>query len=348
MLGLKVEVVLMSDLSGKILVIDDSHLDRQRVIDALSDLGYPIEIATNGMEGVEKARAEAPLLVVCDVVMPKLGGLEVCSIIKSLAAERFLPIILMSTKDDIESRVTGLRIGADDYVVKPFDNRELMARVEALLRIKKAHDEVEAQREKLEALSITDPLTGVFNQRAMQTRLHDEFQRAQRYNESISVLMIDADHFKNVNDEYGHQFGDKVLKELAAIISESVREVDVLARYGGEEFLVILPQTHFTGSLTVAERVWRSVNTHTFSNGQISIKVSVSIGVSFYPNRDVESWEQLVGFADQALYEAKRQGRDRICLHQHLNYVYHPDKDAAPVLKDEASAAEEAEQVEES
>jgi two-component system, cell cycle response regulator len=158
----------------------------------------------------------------------------------------------------------------------------------------------------------------------MQQRLRDEFRRAQRYNEPLSVLMIDADHFKQANDKYGHQFGDKVLQGLAKTLLENVREIDIVARYGGEEFLVILPQTHFTGSLTVADRIWRAVGKHTFTDGEHSHKLTVSIGIAFFPNKNVQSVEQLVAFADEALYQAKREGRDRICLHQHLKYMYRP------------------------
>jgi diguanylate cyclase (GGDEF)-like protein len=145
----------------------------------------------------------------------------------------------------------------------------------------------------------------------------------------MSVLMIDIDHFKEVNDEHGHLFGDLVLSELAKTLAGALRETDFIARYGGEEFLVILPQTHFSGCLPVAERVWRSVGDAKFTDGKNTAKVTVSVGVAFFPNKNINEVEQLLEAADRALYQAKEEGRNRICLYQHLSYMYRPDR-AAP------------------
>lgn len=298
----------------------------RQVVDTLDDESYRVETARDGVEAIERVRTDPPDLLLLDVMMPKMNGLEVCRIVKSMANDSFIPIILVTVKGDIDSKVTGLKLGADDYLAKPFNPLELRARVASMLRIKALQDKINSKRRELEALSVTDDLTHLYNHRAMQQRLRDEFRRAQRYNEPLSVLMLDIDHFKAVNDQHGHQFGDFVLQEMAKLMLNSVRQIDVVARYGGEEFLVILPKTHFSGSLTVADRIWRTVGSHRFTDGTHEHRLTVSIGISFYPNKNVISVEDLVAYADEALYQAKDEGRDRICLHQHLSYMYRPDR----------------------
>lgn len=313
---------------AKILVVDDDPTTLRMTIEALAGYGYVIDTATDGVQAVERVRAAPPDLLLLDVMMPKMNGLEVCRIVKS-SAETFIPIILLTVKGDVDSKVTGLRLGADDYLAKPFSPLELQARVASMLRIKSLQDKINAKRVELEALSITDDLTGLLNHRAMQQRLRDEFMRAQRYNEPLSVIMVDVDYFKKINDTFGHLYGDRVLEKLAALLKKAVREIDIVARYGGDEFLLILPQTHFSGSLTVADRIWRAAAAETLVTKKEVVNLTVSVGVSFFPNKNVTSVEELVNFADQALYQAKREGRNRICLHQHLSYMYRPDTAAS-------------------
>jgi len=310
----------------RILVVDDDAANVRLVIETLDGAGYDIETASDGVQGLELVRARAPDLLILDVMMPKMNGLEVCRIVKSMSTESFIPIILVTIQGDIESKVTGLKLGADDYLAKPYNPLELRARVASMLRIKVLQDKIIAKRKELEALSITDDLTGLYNHRALQQRLKDEFLRAQRYNEPLSTLMIDIDHFKAVNDDHGHLFGDYVLAQLAKVFLANLREIDICARYGGEEFMIILPQTHFSGSLTVADRIWRAAAAHDFRDGRDETRITISIGISFFPNRTVGSVEQLVACADQALYQAKREGRNRICLHQLQSYMYRPER----------------------
>jgi two-component system, cell cycle response regulator len=218
--------------------------------------------------------------------------------------------------------VAGLRIGADDFLPKPFEDAEILARANAMLRIKLLQDQVRTAKRELEKLSVTDGLTGLFNHRFFQERLREEFRRAQRYSDPVSLIMIDLDHFKTVNDKHGHPFGDKVLRTAAEHIRKSVREPDICARYGGEEFAVILPKTHLSGALTVAERIWRGLGERVHAIGSTEEKVTASIGIAFYPSKDVTSSELLVRFADEALYRAKREGRNTICLYQAQSYRY--------------------------
>lgn len=311
------------------MVVDDDQANLRLVRETLDGLGFVIDTASDGVQAIEHVRQVVPELLILDVMMPRMNGLEVCRIVKSMAIDSFIPIILVTVQGDVDSKVAGLKLGADDYLAKPYNPLELRARVLSMLRIKSLQDKINAKRRDLEALSATDDLTGLLNHRALQQRLRDEFARAQRYNEPLAVLMIDIDQFKEINDHHGHLFGDHVLTEVASILRESVREVDVCARYGGDEFMVLLPQTHFSGSLTVADRIWRTVSTREFKEGKTSAHSTVSVGISFFPNKNVATVEQLADLADQALYQAKREGRNRICLLQHIGYMYRPER-AAP------------------
>jgi diguanylate cyclase (GGDEF)-like protein len=221
--------------------------------------------------------------------------------------------------------VAGLRIGADDYVSKPFDERELLARINNLLRLKRMHDQINTARDRLAALAIQDELTGLYNYRYLQTRLAEEFKRAERYREPLSCLMIDVDYFKRVNDRHGHDAGDEALREVSVRLLKAVREVDVVARYGGEEFLLMLPSTNFSGALSVAERIWSAVGKEPFVLGSAREHITVSLGVAVYPSHEIKSKDQLLKAADKALYQAKHAGRDRICVFGHQSYPPTPE-----------------------
>ena len=312
---------------ARILVADDDRVTREYVGGSLRGNGMNVHTAPNGREALEIARGGEVDLVLLDVMMPGLDGIDCCRLIKSMTQETFLPVILLTAKADPKSRVEGLRIGADDYLGKPFDERELLARVHGMLRIKKMHDDVRAARERLEELSVRDELTGLYNYRYLTTRLGEEFKRAERYKDPLACVMIDLDHFKRVNDGHGHDVGDTVLREVAVRLLGGVREIDVVARYGGEEFLLILPSTHFSGALTVSDRVWRAMREQPVRDASgVEIRVTLSAGVALYPSRDVRTKDELLKAADRALYQAKDDGRDRICVFQHQGYIYRPSE----------------------
>src|SRR5262245_12247356 len=203
--------------------------------------GYLVETFDDGQALVERVGKGEIDLVLLDVLMPRLSGLEACRIIKGMSQESFTPVILLTVRSDTQSRVDGLRIGADDYVGKPFDERELLARVEAMLRIKKLHDQVADARAKLERLSVHDELTGLYNYRYLHTRLGEEFKRAERYHDPLACIVLDVDGLAQANEVGGRTLGDNVVRGVADIVRRSVREVDVVARFGGDEFLLVLP-----------------------------------------------------------------------------------------------------------
>jgi two-component system, cell cycle response regulator len=307
-----------------VLVADDDRITREYVSGLLRGNGLRVENVASGEKAIDRVARGGVDLVLLDILMPGMDGIHCCRVLKSMSLEGFLPVVLLTGKTDTESRVEGLRIGADDYVCKPFDERELLARLHSMLRIKRAHDEVNRAKARLEQLAVSDELTGLYNYRYLHTRLSEEFKRAERYRDPLACAMVDIDHFKEFNDRYGHDVGDRVLAEVAERLRAGVREIDVVARYGGEEFLLVLPSTHFAGALAVADRVWRAVGESPFQIDGTPRQVTISVGVALYPSRDVTTKDQLLKAADKALYQAKADGRDRICVFQHQNYIYRP------------------------
>ena len=309
------------------IVADDDRVTREYVAGLLRGHGYRVTAVSSGPKAIEASRKDEASLFLLDVVMEGMSGTDVCRMIKSGEAQHgFVPVILLTARSDTDSRVEGLRIGADDYICKPFDERELLARVTNMVRIKQMHDDVTRARERLETLAVRDELTGLYNYRYLQSRLSEEFKRAERYREPLSCAMLDIDHFKSFNDRFGHDVGDQVLAGAAQRLLEAVREVDVVARYGGEEFLLLLPSTHLAGTLTVAERVWRAFDGRAFVFGDgTSEIIHVSIGVALYPSRGVSNRDALLKAADRALYRAKAEGRNRICVSSEPAYTYTPE-----------------------
>lgn len=311
--------------SYTIVVAEDDRLTRDLLAGMLRGHGYNVESFSDGQTAVERVGQGGVDLVLLDILMPRLSGLEACRLLKSMTTDTFLPVVLVTVKTDSASRVEGLKIGADDYVCKPFDEGELLARVEAMLRIKKLHDHVARARAKLERLSVHDDMTGLFNYRYLHNRLSEEFKRAERYHDPLACIIVDIDRLQLINDTAGRELGDRILLTVAEVMLRSVRDVDVVARFGGDEFLVILPSTHFAGSVTVAERIWREVGDSAFSIGtESNIKVTLSLGVSLFPSRDVRSKDALLRAADAALSQAKRDGGNRLCVFQQQGYLYTP------------------------
>ncbi|MEZ4223905.1 MAG: diguanylate cyclase [Polyangiaceae bacterium] len=317
--------VSRSVVGSTIVVADDDRLTREMLANILRTNGFKVETVEDGQAAVERAGRGGVDLVLLDILMPKLTGLEACRLLKGMTAETFLPVVLVTVKTDTASRVEGLRIGADDYVCKPFDERELLARVEAMLRIKKLHDHVARARSKLEELSVHDDLTGLYNYRYLHTRLSEEFKRAERYHDPLACIVIDIDRLQSTNDADGRPAGDMVIRGVADSIRRTVRDVDVVARFGGDEFLVVLPSTHFAGSVTVAERIWREVGERTFfGEAARPFRMTLSVGVALFPSRDVRTKDALLRSADAALHQAKRDGGNRICVFQQHGYLYTP------------------------
>jgi len=303
---------------GKILLVEDNKGQADQTRQMLENSGYEVVWVDNGMSAIKFAKVEEVDLVLLDLVLPGIDGNEVCRWLKLNDDTKGIPIIMLTVRDSVRHRVEGLEAGADDYLPKPYNEVELNARIYASLRTKSLQDELrkkntqlEEMLERVEILAITDPLTELFNRRRFELVLDNEFIRSQRYKSPLSCLMIDVDHFKAVNDELGHQGGDAVLKEIVAIIRNSIREVDTAARWGGEEFAVLLPETTTQGAVEPALRILNSIAGYAF-NGLGSRPVTVSIGIAGLPSTIIDKPEKLLNWADSALFEAKNNGRNRI------------------------------------
>lgn len=303
----------------RILVVDD-HPDNVEIINArLSSRGFRIETATNGQEALDRVLANPPHLILLDVMMPLLDGHEVSRRIKNDDSLPFIPIILVTARADTRDKVEGLESGADDYLTKPINFPELEARVRSMLRIKRLQDELDEKNRELEnvnrklrKLSVTDGLTELFNHRHIHELLHEEFERSKRSGEPIAVVMLDLDHFKQVNDTHGHPTGDVILYETAEILRNTAREIDMPGRYGGEEFILILPGTTEDEAVQFAERVRHSVEDHVFRDEATEVRMTVSAGVAAFPDSGADEPGALIKRADDALYTAKESGRNQV------------------------------------
>lgn len=316
---------------ARVLLVEDDPVQASATKELLSKVGYDVLWAEDGIGAIKAVKKEKPDIILLDVVLPGMDGYEVCRWLKLEETTKGIPVIMLTIKKELSDKISGLQIGADDYLPKPYNELELNARIYASLRTKGLQDELRMKNRQLEELlhkvnymAITDALTGLFNRRRFHDVLVSEYERAKRYNTPFSLVMVDIDHFKRVNDTFGHSVGDNVLREVSAILKSSIREIDTASRYGGEEFILILPNTAKDNALVVAERMRLSIEQHTFH--EIDRNITVSIGISGMPDEKVETDEKLVRCADFALYRAKQLGRNRTVTAEaaELEYVEEP------------------------
>ncbi|MBI3803757.1 MAG: diguanylate cyclase [Nitrospirae bacterium] len=304
---------------SKILVVDDSAYETKRLKVMLQKAGYEVLVAENGMQGIKMARIDHPDLILLDLVLPDISGREVCRCLKMNTEMQSIPIIILTARTEIKDRVAGLDEGANDYVIKPFDDAELGARIAAVLREKALRDQLEKKKaeyeelmRKFERMAITDPVTGLFNRRRFEEMLAQEFERYRRYDTPLACMMIDVDHFKYINDTYGHDIGDLILKETAQTIQSQIRGVDTVARYGGDEFAVLLSQQKGDEAMKAALRILKNVRQLRLKEMKKGERITLSIGIISVPDPDLKEMDQIVQCADLALYKAKKQGRNCI------------------------------------
>ncbi len=300
-----------------ILVADDEPVNLALIKRRLEWEDYHIHTAQDGSEAVEKARLLHPDLVILDVMMPVLDGLQACRLLKDHDATRDIPIIFLSALDDTDTKINGLSLGANDYISKPFRVEELLARVAVAIRLKRERDDLrrsaEDARRRAEAASersMSDALTGLLNRYGLQRSLQRALSESRRYGRSLSCLLIDIDHFKRINDSYGHPAGDTALMQVGRVLTEALRGSDVVCRYGGEEFLVLTPETGLEGALSLAEKIRLSAAARLFGDGERVFPLTLSVGVAQL--REAESGHDMIARADDALYNAKEDGRNRV------------------------------------
>jgi len=306
---------------SRILIVDDNPDSLEILRARLESWGYRTQTASDGEDALEKIDAAPPDLILLDIMMPRLDGMEVARRVKGNPSLPFIPIIMETALATTESKVEGLDSGADDYITKPIDFAELKARVNSMLRIKRLQAELEDRErdlidanEQLLHMSQTDALTGLDNRRHLENRLEEMFAHARRFKEPVACVICDLDRFKAVNDTYGHPAGDEVLRQFSHILRHEARSIDRVGRFGGEEFMFLLPGTSSDAAARFAERVRKQVESHTFTfnGGGNSILRTASFGVSAWPHPHIGSPEVLVRTADEALYVAKETGRNRV------------------------------------
>jgi two-component system, cell cycle response regulator len=297
--------------SFRILIAEDDPVSR-RVLEAfLSKRGFEVVTASNGTDALEVLEKEdAPRLALLDWMMPGMEGIQVCQRVRERTTQAYVYVILLTAKSQKEDLLRGLDSGADDYLTKPFDPQELHARLRVGRRILDLQDNLIATREELRFRASHDALTGVANRGSILETLRREHSRQMRTGSYFGLIMVDLDHFKRINDTYGHPCGDAVLQEAAKRMTASVRAYDAVGRYGGEEFLIVVPEADLPATLGLAERIRKTLESKPVAaqEGEINITASLGVGASIDARR--YSPEALLRLADEALYRAKARGRN--------------------------------------
>ena len=296
-------------MTQTILAIDDSPEIHQLLKVRLKNLDVELSHAHCGFDGFDQAQATHPDLILLDVMMPDASGFDICRKLKATADTQNIPVIFLTGASDVDQKVLGFDVGAVDYIQKPFDSAELNARVRAALRTKRFQDML-AQR------AMIDGLTGLWNRAHFDQRMHEEVAAAARYSRPMSLIMMDVDKFKPLNDNHGHPFGDEVLQAVGDVLQDSARTSDWPCRYGGEEFGLILRETDLEGAVIMAERVRRAIEGLQLRDRAQLVPVTASFGVvsstqCMNPCDLTSKW--VIESADRALYAAKEGGRNRVC-----------------------------------
>lgn len=309
----------------RILIVDDVPLGIKMLGEFLSR-EYEVVVATSGQKALEVAKSKLPDLILLDVIMPEMDGFETCRRLKGDPLTASIPVIFLTAMSDSDDVVRGLDAGGQDYIVKPFKKAEVLARIRTHIELKKAREklaeyarevekknrELENLLKKVELLAMTDHLTGLYNRRSALNLMKKELARVQRMGGTFAVLMIDVDDFKQVNDSYGHEGGDCVLKAISDLLREDIREYDIAARWGGEEFLVVLPGDDCEGGRILAERVRSLAEKQELKYRDEVIRFTLTAGVACF--RPGDNLDDVIRCADEAMYRGKKQGKNQVVV----------------------------------
>ncbi len=307
--------------NSRLLIVDDNPSDLLLFKKIMKNEGYKVKAISNGLEAWKWLQKNPVDLIMLDVIMPEIGGIELCRKIKGDRLLHDIPVIMVTSKDDPYSLEEGFEAGAIDYVTKPIQKVVLRARVKSGLKIKHYQDQLKLvcqellkKQGELKRLLAYDRLTGLYNRYFFLERMEEEIEMAKRFGMPLSLAMLDIDHFKKVNDHYGHLFGDYVLQEIGKMMLMHFRKTDMIARYGGEEFTILATGSYKDGLAHACERFRKKVEKYKFSSEDIEITLTISIGVAdFIPSKDDDGID-LIRRADTALYEAKGRGRNRVVV----------------------------------
>lgn len=309
-----------------IMAIDDQPGNLALLQRVLTSHGYMMQLESSGITAITEAERNPPDLILLDISLPEMDGYDVCLRLKEIEQLKDVPVIFVSALSDVIDKVKAFSVGGVDYITKPFDFEEVLARVQTHLKIRGLQTQLEEKTASLEAeiarrikaeerltiLASMDPLTGIYNRRTFFELAEKELARSQRYGNPITLLMMDIDHFKQVNDTFGHLAGDQILIAFAALCKSHLRSFDLLTRYGGEEFVALLPRTDIQDGVSIAERLRRVETDAKFDYEGMVIEITISIGVASLEAGEPVTLPALIERADQALYQAKRMGRNRV------------------------------------
>ena len=300
----------------KVLIADDENITRRRLEKLLTDMGYEVVSCKDGLDAWDVIKSKnAPSLLILDWMMPGMDGVEICRKVRKLSREPYTFILLLTSKGKQDDFVKGMDAGADDYITKPFDQNELRVRLKAGKRIIELNEELLSVRDNFAKQASNDELTGLYNRHYMLEILRTEFARAQRYKTDLSCILLDLDCFKDVNDTFGHTFGDLVLREFSEELKQNARKTDIPIRYGGEEFMVLLPNTGIAGAQKLAEKIRTRCEKKKYVDGNNSTTVTVSIGIASLKQHQLTEGREIIACADKALYQSKAEGRNRITVY---------------------------------
>jgi two-component system cell cycle response regulator len=296
----------------KVLVADDSPVYRKLVEQSLVHDHYAVLLAKNGQQAMDLFAKHQPALVITDWTMPDISGVELCQRIRRDYQQFYAYIILLTANTDKKEVIEGLASGADDYLTKPFHPGELQARVRVGRRIADLHHQLQAKNHQLQEMALTDPLTGLPNRRAIDVWAPRQLSAATRHGFPIWAIVADLDHFKSINDSYGHDTGDSVLKTFAEVLKSNTRQSNICARVGGEEFLVVLTHVQKENVKVAIERIREEFEIQKFTVAGHTFCVTASFGIAGLQATAPSDFSDLVSRADAALYTAKHKGRNRI------------------------------------
>ncbi len=296
----------------RILIADDDPVSRTILKTLLVKWNYDVTVVADGLSALKVLdREDTPRLAVLDWMMPGMEGAQICQLIRERVDRPYIYVLLLTARSERQDLLKGLKLGADDYLTKPFDAQELQARLHVGERILDLQDGLIAAKEELRFRATHDVLTGIFNRGVVLDAINREHSRQIREKNPFGVILADLDHFKNINDTFGHLCGDAVLKEAARRVIACTRPYDTVGRYGGEEFLIVVPGADESATLALAERMRRAIESEPFVTDSGEVAVTASFGAAVSANPSASNPKMLVQLADEALYRAKRQGRNR-------------------------------------
>jgi len=299
-----------------VLLVEDNQIDADIVRHFMKEEPVRLVVATTGREAFSLLNSQRVDLVLLDIVLPDISGFEIFRSLKENEKSKDIPVMIITSLSGFESKITGLELGSDDFLIKPIVKRELLARMRVLLEKKARLDRIRSHYESAVKTATIDWLTGLYNHGYFKKFLELEIKRSLRHPYPICLIILDVDDFKAHNDRLGHSAGDSILHRVGQAVRSNIREIDLAARYGGDEFAVVLPYSDSEGTITVAQRIQQAVQCLEISgaSGQGPDRLSISMGIAAYPE-DASTAEDLVKKADQMLYQAKKNGKNQFCIY---------------------------------